>query len=386
MSASILALPLTLSFALLSYEGDTGKLDSGRKVIFEVQGWAGTSTDDELNKRPIVVQLSAPTSGPFGSQGVKFIGNRVTNAPNSGGINVPYGTGISSTKTFDITSILPATMRKGNDSDGNNLGSVDSAYNNIFDIKIESWESGFPQNQAFKGIVMSPSPLKVLLVDISSVIQSNQGQEEMLSDDNRSIIIKWSSFTFSKDASWNDVPQRKSDIYWTVTRYNIATGQTDTLLSDAVLNGLSGKYQFTDSNIRIYDKYNYTVSGIFKWTGVDSLVSGAKEPTMSVGGFKTADCFICKFNRFPYGRYNTTSTNLKLYRPLLINTPAGQEDQFGNKTCGGGCSDPSRPGLNLFGGGSRISSSNNIYSNVTNQVSKKQTYVILAKSRTRPFR
>ena len=33
-----------------------------------------------------------------------------------------------------------------------------------------------------------------------------------------------------------------------------------------------------------------------------------------------------------------------------------------------------------------ISSSNNIYANTTNQVSKKQTYVILSKSRFRPFR
>lgn len=362
---------------------EEGKLDSGRKVIFEVQGWAGTSTDNELNNRPIIVQLSAPSSGPFGTQGVKFIGNRVTNAPNSGGINVPYD---GNESTFDITSILPGTMRKGNNTNNENLASTETAYNNIFDINIESWDSGLPQNQAFKGIIMSPSPLKVLLVDISSVIQSNQGQQNMLSDDNRSIIIIWSSFTFSTDPSWNDVSQRKSDIYWTVTRYNIATGKTDTLLSDKTIPISNEKYQFSDSNIRIYDKYNYTVSGIFKWTGITSLVPGATVPTISVIGFKTADCFICKFNRFPYGRYNTTSTNLKLYRPLLINTPEGQKDQFGNKTCGGGCSDPSRPGLNLFGGGSRISSSNNIYSNVTDQISKKQTYVILAKSKNRPFR
>ena len=103
-------------------------------------------------------------------------------------------------------------------------------------------------------------------------------------------------------------------------------------------------------------------------------------------GFTTANCFICKNNRFKYGRFNTTSTNLKLYAPLLMNTKEGQVDQFGNKVCGGGCTDPNNPTLQLFSGGSRISSSNNIYANTTNQLSKKETYVLLAKSRFRPTR
>jgi len=95
---------------------------------------------------------------------------------------------------------------------------------------------------------------------------------------------------------------------------------------------------------------------------------------------------MCVYNRFPYGRFNTTSTNLKLFAPLRINRPEGQVDQFGNKVCGGGCVDPSNPDLNLFQSRSKISSSNNIYANTTNQLSKKETYVLLAKSRFRPFR
>ena len=92
-------------------------------------------------------------------------------------------------------------------------------------------------------------------------------------------------------------------------------------------------------------------------------MSGSYIPSLNVSGFITPVCFACKFNRFQYGRFNTTSTNLKLYRPLLINTPQGQVDQFGQKTCGGGCIAPKQPGLNLFSGNTRISSSNNIYAN-----------------------
>ena len=107
---------------------------------------------------------------------------------------------------------------------------------------------------------------------------------------------------------------------------------------------------------------------------------------VNVPGFTTPECFICKFNRFQYGRYNTTSTNLKLFAPLKINLPEGQVNQFGKKVCGGGCTDPKNPGLTLFTGSTGISSSNNIYANTTNQLSKKQTYVLLAKSRFRPSR
>ena len=75
----------------------------------------------------------------------------------------------------------------------------------------------------------------------------------------------------------------------------------------------------------------------------------------------------------------TTSTNLKLYRPLLLTTPEGQKDEYGKKS-GGVC-----PG-NIFSGSTRISSSQNIYANTSNQLTKKQTYVLLSKQRFRPFR
>ena len=64
----------------------------------------------------------------------------------------------------------------------------------------------------------------------------------------------------------------------------------------------------------------------------------------------------------------------------------GQVDQYGKNAGGGPCSDPDNPNLKLFARTTRISSSNNIYANTTNQVTKKQTYVTLSKSRFRPTR
>ena len=84
--------------------------------------------------------------------------------------------------------------------------------------------------------------------------------------------------------------------------------------------------------------------------------------------------------------YSLSTLMLAGIREILIIVNKGQVNQFNERTCGGGCRDPNNPQLNLYASGSRISSSNNIYANTTNQVSKKQTYVILAKSRFRPFR
>ena len=47
---------------------------------------------------------------------------------------------------------------------------------------------------------------------------------------------------------------------------------------------------------------------------------------MPFGSFTTEEIIICKNNKFEYGRYNTTSTNLKLYRPLLLTKPGGQKN------------------------------------------------------------
>ena len=101
---------------------------------------------------------------------------------------------------------------------------------------------------------------------------------------------------------------------------------------------------------------------------------------MPFGSFTTDEIIVCKNNKFEFGRYNTTSTNLKLFRPLLLNRPEGQQDKFGNQSAGGSCLG------NIFSGSTRISSTQNIYANTSNQLTKKETYVLLSKQQYRPFR
>ena len=357
-------------------------------LVYDVQGAFGVPPTDYLNLEPIVVLLKASFDGPFGTLGQNFIGNKATA---EGGIDVPYPAqpGIPQNDSkFVVNNILLDTLRRGNNVDGSDLGGNDSAYNGIFNIDSEvpnKEDYGLlKQNNSFIGTIIGPSPLPVLLVDISSAVQLNANQVDMLNDENNKVRIDWSGFSFSKDTTWE---LNKSNIYWTVTRYNISTGVSKSLLVDTEINYdlVNNKYTFVDSTVVVFTKYRYTVTGVFRWTGITDYVDTTEIPYLNFPGFSTPDILVCKFNRFPYGRYNSTSTNLKLYAPLRLTTAEGQEDQYGKKI-GGPCRDPNNPSLNLFTRTSRISSSNNIYANTTNQVSKKQTYVILSKSRFRPFR
>ena len=366
-------------------DGGVLLINGVNNLVYEVQGSFGIPPSDYLNLKPIVLVLKSTFNGPFGTIGQNYIGNRTSGL---GGINTPYPANNGLPKNEDffvVNTILLNKMRKGNNSiDGTNLAGTNSAYNGIFNIDAVADGTGINQNPSYEGTIVSPSPLITLLVDISSAVQLNPTQEEMINDENNKITLEWSGFEFSVDPSWNLI---NSDIYWTVTRYNIQSGQETTLLNEKSIKYSINKYVFNDITPVIYSKYRYTVTGIFKWTGIVNYIQTTEIPSLNVPGFVTSDILVCKNNRFPYGRYNSTSTNLKLYRPLLLRTPQGQVDQFGNKVAGGFCSannDGTGPGL--LRRSSKISSSNNIYANTTNQVSKKETYVILSKSRFRPFR
>ena len=369
--------------------------NASSNIIFEVQGANGLINGQYLNQKPIIVQLFTKTSGPFGPTAKAFIGNKngpgtTGNPPATAdkGINVPYPVqpGLpANNSNYIVNDFLPGILRKGNGIAGANLGVNEKSYNDAYDINLSAWDDGGSniQNASFNGTSMSPSPLKTLLVDLPNVSQTNPTSVDMINDANNAITIKWTSFFFSSDVSWIT---QNSNVFWTITKTNIATAVSTNVLTDEILslNG-NNEYFFIDTNVKIFDKIKYTVTGSFKWIELSNIAKN-DVPSLSIPGFETPECFACKFNRFKYGRFNTTSTNLKLFRPLLINTAEGQVNQFNERTCGGGCRDPNNPQLNLYASGSRISSSNNIYANTTNQVSKKQTYVILAKSRFRPFR
>ena len=357
---------------------------SKKKIIFNVIGADALPEGQTLNVKPIIVQLQAINTGPLGLSSINYIGN-INGAIPQGipgdGINKPNPQDKSN---YEATELIKK-LKQGNSSNNTNLGINAKSYNGLYNILLSCFENSLVpiQNPSFNGTNIIPDTLKVLLVDISSAVQTNGGLD-MISDRNDMITIKWSGFYFSRDTSWNSVIGQSGNIKWTISRYNLATGISSVIHND-IVSFINNEYVFQDTNIRVYDKYRYTINGKYEWFGIRDIISNSEIPTLNVPGFTTEDIFVCKFNRFPYGRFNTTSTNLKLYAPLLMST-TGQVDQYGRNAGGGPCSDPSNPNLKLFTRTTRISSSNNIYSNTTNQVTKKQTYVTLSKSRFRPTR
>ena len=366
-------------------------VNSDLNLIFDVQGASGIDVESYLNKSPIIVELTTTTAGPFGPNSKNYIGEKSgyqhklgEMPPDSAGINRPFPTqdDISFNDTnYVVDTILASKLQRGNGINGSDLATNRNSYNGEFPVTLQAWSNTL-NNSVYRGTFFSPSSLKVFLIELPEIYQINSTFTDMVNSGNDTINIRWNSFYFSSNIGWD---KSKSDVYWTINRINISTGLGKTILNDKQL-GLNeeNEYEFIDTDIKIFQKFNYTVTGKFRWTSIQNI-NNNQYLELDINGFTTPDCFVCKNNRFPYGRFNTTATNLKLYRPLLINT-LGQEDQFGNKTVGGGCVDVSNTGLNLYNQSSRISSSNNIYANTTNQLSKKQTYVLLAKSGRSNFR
>ena len=234
-----------------------------------------------------------------------------------------------------------------------------------------------------------PNTVILNCVELPPHLQVNNFND-MLAGDNSFTRIVWKGYNFDYSP---DGPREQNgnvgDIVWKIERFQTQLEIRKVVFEGTIIpdggendNGYNlSKYTFIDKDVRIYDKYRYTVSGIyryqFKRTRTDPKLYTLE---LDIGSFTTDEFIICKNNKFEYGRYNTGATNLKLFRPLLINKKGGQVDAFNRPSAGGLCTG------NIFSGSTRISSSQNIYANTSNQVTKKGTYVLLSKQQYRPFR
>ena len=88
----------------------------------------------------------------------------------------------------------------------------------------------------------------------------------MINNTNTAINIRWNSFYFSSNSNW---VTSESNVYWTIRKTNIATGITEVVLLDKQL-GLNAnqEYEFIDNNVKIFEKFRYTVTGKFRWTEI----------------------------------------------------------------------------------------------------------------------
>ena len=312
-------------------------------------------------------------------------------------INQPLNT---TTNIFDVNTIF------------SNTGSVDrtlstnttpTQYNGIYYFDIQS--SDHPQsNPTLKNMIIYPGTIQVNLVELPDIIYDPD--ETTLKPDNKSITISWPRYYFDNS---------QGKITWTIIKQDMATLVLDEKTYDRNSTEISivgDKIQFIDTKIRIYDKYQYTVSGEFVYDSYIKINTIQKNfsLSLSITGFTTDTIFVCKgyTNRFPFGRFNTTSTNFKLFAPKLLRTDinettrnlfasqllltnpvptgyAGTEKDWLNQMDSwpggrGSCGD------NVIISGQNTQVNENIYANTSDQLSKKQIYNFLSKSRFRPDR
>jgi hypothetical protein len=180
---------------------------------------------------------------------------------------------------------------------------------------------------------------------------------------------------------------------------------------DGEISIVGNNIQYIDTEIRIYDKYQYTVSGEFVYNSSIKINTIQKNFSLSLSivEFTTNGIFVCNgyTNRFPFGRFNTTSTNLKLFAPKLLRTDINPttKNLFASQLL---LTNPAPPGVtdehhlennitswpggrgscgdNVIISGSQTHVNENIYANTSDQLSKKQIYNFLSKSRFRPDR
>jgi len=257
-------------------------------------------------------------------------------------------------------------------------------FSNIYAISLTG-SSSYNGNQNFEGRLVFPENIIINCVELPPPIQVNRSSD-MLSSNNNSVKIVWKGYNFSKPSGdFRSKYGDTGDIIWKIERTQTQLGIKKSIFEGKIVpdnnNYSLSTYTFIDDSIRIYDKYIYTIIGTYEYKFKRVYVnSNSNVLSLNFGSFNTDEILICKDNKFEYGRYNTTSTNLKLFRPLLITKDGGQVDEQGNRTAGGLCIG------NIFGGTSKISSSQNIYANTTNTLTKKQTYVLLSKQQYKPFR
>ena len=261
-------------------------------------------------------------------------------------------------------------------------------YSKLYAIKVSGDEKSynninFIKEPGVSGREIFPTTIIVNCVELPPPVQVNN-VNDMLASDNSEVKLVWKGYNFDY-SSGNARSQLGNigNIIWKIERFQTQLETKKQYLKDNYLlveekSQMVIIYQLMFLmiiDIRIYDKYIYTVTGTFKYV-FKRTASDPKlyELTMPFGSFTTEEIIICKNNKFEYGRYNTTSTNLKLYRPLLLNRPGGQVDQYNNISAGGLCIG------NIFSGSTNISSTQNIYANTSNQLTQKRDLCFIIKT------
>ena len=244
-----------------------------------------------------------------GSTNNIYTGNLSNTITGTTTINQPLNT---SSNIFDINAVFSNTASVDTTT---STSTNPTQYNGIYYFDIRASNNAL-SNPTLKNMIIYPGTIQVNLVELPDIDITQTTLT--LTTDNRSIIILWPRYYFDNS---------QGKIIWTIVRQDMATLVNVTRsydINSTEINIVGDNIQFIDTEIRIYDKYQYTVSGEFVYNSSIIINNIQKNFSLSlyITGFTTDTIFVCKgyTNRFPFGRFNTTSTNLKLFAPKLLRT------------------------------------------------------------------
>lgn len=303
---------------------------------------------------------------------------------------------------FDINSIFSNT----NDNADKTISTEKNPtqYNGIYYYDVSIGQSS---NEKLVNYNVFPGKILVNLVEMPDI--TNKDTTIGLSSDNREITLTWPRYYY--DSS-------QGEITWTIVRKDMASFKEVTRtynINSPEINYVNDNVIFIDREIRRFDKYRYTVSGVLNFSSFITVNGVPKNYNLSLNiePFTLNDIFVCfgYTRRFPFGRFNTTTTNLKLFVPKLLRTninpttkelfrnqllltnpvPPGVTEEYhleNNITAwpGGRGACTNANGEQETFGRTLTQTSENIYANTSNNLSRKQIYNLLSKSRFRPDR
>ena len=354
---------------------------------------------------PIYLNLQNNTSG---NQSI-FLGQNYTSYPSnfiasdlkSGTTEINQPIYLNS-NVFDIIKIF-SNLNENPDKTVS-TGKIPTQYNGkyYYDITV-----GKSSNEKIINYNIFPGKIFVNLVELPDI--KTEDTTISLSNDNRKIIITWPRYYYNTsqgETTWTIVRKDMASLKELVRVYTIDSNE---------INYENENIVYIDTEIRRFDKYKYTISGVFNFNSFVTINNVPKNYRLSLNiePFTLNDVFVCYgyTRRFPFGRFNTTTTNLKLFVPKLLRTdinpttknlfrnqlllknptPSGVTEEYHlennitNWPGGRGACKNASGGSETFGR-TLTQTNENIYSNTSNKLSKKQIYNLLSKSRFRPDR
>lgn len=168
----------------------------------------------------------------------------------------------------------------------------------IVDISMEVGRVGnsVQPNQYYKNADIES--FQVFLINMPKITQLKSSVIN-----NTQVVLNWDINLNGKKA-YNFQTQNEVD-YFADVIFTIEREDTENIGTFNIV-GTSNTTSFIDTTSEIYRNYKYRVYATATWK--NRSVSSETSDALFV--------FVCELNRFPYGRWNNTSTNKKLYKTL----------------------------------------------------------------------